>query len=86
MGDDNRCRMLVRQWRILILLRRRQRTIRELAALLHVCERTARRDLYALSRVFPLTRASADDSGPWMLAEMAEWPRGETVPTKELTA
>lgn len=82
MSDDTRCRMLVRQWRLLILLRRRPRTIRELSTLLQVCERTARRDLYALGQVFPLSQV--DEAGPWRLGELAEWPRRETLPTQEL--
>jgi hypothetical protein len=47
----DRCNQIIRQWRLLVLLRRAPRTLPELAQLLECTERTVRRDIYALQAV-----------------------------------
>jgi predicted DNA-binding transcriptional regulator YafY len=48
---SDRCSQIIRQWRLLVLLRRAPRTLSELAKLLDCHQRTVRRDLYALQAV-----------------------------------
>ena len=62
---SDRRNQFIRQWRLLVLLRRRPHTLPELAAALRCCQRTVRRDIYALQAV-PLPIAS-------------KWPAGEGV-------
>lgn len=47
----DRGNQIIRQWRLLVLLRRAPRTLPELAQLLECTERTVRRDIYALQAV-----------------------------------
>jgi hypothetical protein len=93
---------LIRQWRILVRLRQGACCLSELAHDLGRCERTIRRDLYALQDAgLPITSRWAANEGCepdplfgrmgdranlWTLAEMAEWPLHEPVPTKDLRA
>jgi hypothetical protein len=79
----------MRTWSILVLLRGRPRTLRELAERFEVTERTIRRDFEALTALqFPITCSrDADDvdertGGPtrWALAAVPEWPRREHTP------
>lgn len=78
---------LLRQWRLLVLLRRR-RTLHGLASALGVSTRTIRRDLAVLESVpFPLVRArpeSFDGAAVWSLSTMQEWPKDEPCPVREL--
>jgi predicted DNA-binding transcriptional regulator YafY len=76
--------LVVRQWRLLVLLRRGPHTIPQLARELGVAERTVFRDLNALESVpFPLLR---DGLQSVTLAAMPEWPRRETTPVQEIRA
>lgn len=80
----------IRQWRLLVLLRRGPKTLKQLARALDCCERTIRRDLEALQAVpLPIVRqGSASDNErdkPWALAKsFPEWPRDEETPVREL--
>ncbi len=79
----------MRQWRLIILLRRRAWTIEELAEELDVCCRTIYRDLDALQMVpFPITTTERNkhQRGRWSLGPMVEWPRNEAAPVRELRA
>lgn len=68
---------MIRLWTILVLLRRKGRTIAELARLVQCHERTVRRDLLALKAVpFPVFQVD----GVWMIAEIKEWPVSEPTP------
>ncbi len=85
MADRNR--QLVRTWMILVLLRQRRRSLRELAGLLGVTPRTVRRDLEALGEIFPIvsTRDDVDRTAAeafWSLEPLREWPRHEWAPTE----
>jgi hypothetical protein len=59
---SDRCSQIIRQWRLLVLLRRAPRTLSELARLLDCHQRTVRRDLYALQAV-PLPIGSKYPAG-----------------------
>lgn len=96
---SDRCSQIIRQWRLLVLLRRAPRTLSELAKLLDCHQRTVRRDLYALQAV-PLPIGSKYPAGEgvdpcpmkgrndrenvWAIGVMDEWPRTEEVPSDEL--
>lgn len=94
--DVSRREQFVRQWRVLLALRQGPRTLRQLAEELGVCQRTVRRDLYALQRVplpisslFPGGDAArkgirAQDPNLWCLGETPAWPRREAFPAREL--
>lgn len=59
-----RCNPFVRQWQLIVLLRRAPRTLPELATLLGCCQRTVRRDLYALQAVpLPITSRYTANEG-----------------------
>jgi hypothetical protein len=61
---SDRCSQIIRQWRLLVLLRRAPRTLSELARLLDCHQRTVRRDLYALQAVpLPITSKYAAGEG-----------------------
>jgi predicted DNA-binding transcriptional regulator YafY len=77
--------LVVRQWRLLVLLRRGPQTIEQIARALSVCHRTVYRDLDALAAVpFPIERRinGARHEQTALLA-MPEWPRNEATPTQD---
>jgi hypothetical protein len=78
----------VRQWQILVLLRRRAYTLSMLAAKLGVCQRTVRRDIYLLERVpFPIYRVKGQEIGDptyWKIGPIPAWSRSEESPSREL--
>ena len=89
MSWQGRNAIVVRQWRMLVLLRQRPRTVLELAHALNVCERTIRRDLDALSEVFPVGSRGEQGRGNrafYQLEAMSEWPAGAIAPVQELRA
>jgi hypothetical protein len=97
---SDRCSQIIRQWRLLVLLRRAPRTLSELARLLDCHQRTVRRDLYALQAVplpigskypagegvdpCPITGRHGDRENVWAIGVMEAWPRTDEVPTDEL--
>jgi len=93
--DLDRGNAFIRQWRVIVLLRRGARTIPDLARILGCSERTVRRDLYALQAVpLPIEslRPMTEDGvylpnrepNVWRMRPCEHWPRGETLPTREL--
>lgn len=76
---------LIRQWRVLVMLRNRAHTLAEMAGRLGCTERTVRRDLEALQLVpFPIRKIGngpGDGPGIWHLGEFKGWPRNESTPT-----
>src|SRR4051812_13073160 len=97
---SDRCSQIIRQWRLLVLLRRAPRTLSELAKLLDCHQRTVRRDLYALQAVplpignkypagegvdpCPIAGRHGDRENVWAIGVMEAWPRSDEVPTDEL--
>lgn len=76
-------------------MRRRPHTLRELAEQLGVHQRTIRRDLKALARLFPIgsrfdgtARRGIPGQEPnvWCLGEIPEWPRREAFPVATLAS
>lgn len=91
MGWQGRNEMVVRQWRLLVLLRRQRWTLPALAAHCGVCERTIRRDLTALQAVpLPIVFEPAEPRSRkpavWALASASAWPRNEATPVREVRA
>ena len=87
MAWQGRNTVVVRQWRILLLLRTQPRTLLQMAHALDVCTRTVRRDVDALSEVFPITSTNERGRGArtiYALAVMPEWPRDAVAPVREL--
>lgn len=92
--STERGRALRRQWRLIVLLRQRRRTLPDLAEQLGVTTRTIRRDLEVLESVgvaLGKEEASVDPRHPdqyqpayWFLAQMPEWPWREPAPIAEL--
>lgn len=81
--------ILLRQWNLLLMLRRGPKTVIELADALGVCERTIVRDLEVLQGVpFPLTAEQERvwKHAKWTLSGMPEWPRNSVAPVQELRA
>jgi DeoR-like protein with HTH domain len=88
-NDAFRLQGVVRVWQLIVLLRERSYTIPDLARRFRVSERTVRRDLWVLQRIpLPLRRSLDENEGErpprFTLAAMAEWPRREVLPIKEL--
>lgn len=80
-----RNRQIVRQWRILIALRRRAYTLHMLAAKCGVTHRTIRRDLECLQEAgFPIYDVRGREMGDcvyWKFAgDSKVWPREEVAP------
>jgi predicted DNA-binding transcriptional regulator YafY len=60
----DRCNVFVRQWRLLVLLRRGPKSLKQLSRALDCHERTVRRDLYALQAAgLPITSRFAANEG-----------------------
>ncbi len=80
----------LRQWRILVALRARARTLEDLARLCGCSTRTVRRDLEVLQAAgLPLYAVHAEEVlGPeriyWRLHPFAQWPAGELAPIEEM--
>jgi hypothetical protein len=77
----------VRQWTLLVLLRRAAFTLDGLAAELNCHKRTVMRDLAILEAVgFPLIfdRSGPHDPATWSLPPIPEWPRNAISPEKPL--
>lgn len=82
----------MRMWRVAVLLRRRPRTLTDLAHMVGASTRTIRRDLDVLQAAgLPIWTVSreedASDSGLrslWAIGDMPEWPKGEPSPLQEL--
>jgi predicted DNA-binding transcriptional regulator YafY len=85
---QGRGELIVRQWRLLVLLRRGPQSIAQIARALGVCHRTVYRDLDALAAVpFPIERRiNGARREQTALLVMPEWPRNQTTPTRELRA
>lgn len=89
MSWQGRNAVVVRQWRILVLLRQQPRTLFDIASALDINIRTARRDLDALSEVFPIRDACERGRGArtvFTLDAMDAWPRRAVAPIRELGA
>lgn len=90
----DRCRVFVRMWRIVVLLRCAPHTLDELAAKLRVSPRTIRRDLKALQAVpLPIvgrfneaSRKGVRGQDPqlWAWGETPAWPRRDRGPIAAL--
>jgi hypothetical protein len=86
-----RANQVLRQWRLLVLLRRDWWTLKQMAAQLGCCTRTVRRDLAVLETVpFPIQqRREVDDIGcdaeaRYTVGTMVEWPRRESCPLRDV--
>jgi hypothetical protein len=89
-----RCRVFVRMWRIVVLLRRAPHTLDELSRKLSVSTRTIRRDLKALQAVpLPImgrfvegTRRGIRGQDPqlWCWGEVPAWPRRDVGPVADV--
>ncbi len=78
----------LRQWRILVLLRRSRRTLEELAAEAGCSTRTTRRDLEVLQAAgLPIYTERGEELGAllyWRVHPFSQWPAGELTPVEEL--
>ena len=83
----------VRQWRLVLLLRRGQQTLADLSRELDCSQRTVRRDLAVLESIpLPITSWRGNNEGGidaggtvyWALDAMPEWPRRAVAPVRQL--
>jgi hypothetical protein len=86
MSQRERGAQFVRQWRLLVSLRRGPKTLTALSGELDCCERTVRRDLEVLQAVsLPIvSERTGDDGTKWGVLEMLAWPFDSVVPGGEL--
>jgi predicted DNA-binding transcriptional regulator YafY len=79
----SRCNALLRQWRVLVAVRRGGRTVQALAEYLGCTQRTVYRDLRVLQRAgFPLYTVGHHPTY-WRLHPFSGWPAGEIAPILE---
>ena len=77
----------VRQWQLLVELRRGPRTLEQLAAVLGASQRTVYRDIVGLEAVpFPIVRTEGSAGVVWSVGCMRSWPRNEPTPIASLEA
>lgn len=81
----------IRQWRVLVLLRGRARTLAWLARELGTCKRTVSRDLDVLHAAgMPIGQIGARGEPDalleplWYAGDIPEWPTRDVLPTREL--
>lgn len=86
-----RCNQFIRQWKLLVILRRGWWTLDQLADQLDCSTRTIRRDLVALQTVpLPIVeRRNEDEQGLdepalWSVGAIDAWPRREATPVKDV--
>ena len=79
----------IRQWKLLVLLRRRPYTLQDLASEFAVSTRTIRRDLLLLESaglpVCRVTKAKETEQGAlWRIESTRAWPRDSATPVAPL--
>lgn len=83
-----RCSQFVRQWKVLVLLRRRPHTLSMLSRVLECSERTIRRDLQVLESVpMPIYTVGGyewGDSKYYKIGPLQTWPKGSEAPISEV--
>lgn len=85
--DLPRGNAFLRQWRILVMLRRHRQTLDQLAKACGCTTRSIRRDLDVLLEAgFPIHDVRIDGVSYWKVLSIAGWPRGETTPTQDMVA